>query len=169
MHILLYRAPYSRSGLFPILEEFFNLHSPYRGPYQLVESLSYSCRNLQCTFSCIELATSWSILCPIPTEIQKKFSCTERPISQSSQFPGLPEVLNAHSPIYSPLLAGLVSVFFLQKSSVCIPRYRVPYVKIYSLSYSSRSLQCTFSCIRHPIHRCSLCLPPEAFNAYSLV
>ena len=168
--------------------------SLYREPYQRVYYLSFSSRSLQSTFCCIERPFSWSSPFPIPTEdfnahlpvqralsaglslsyssrsLQCTFSCIERPISGCSPCPILPEVFYAHFRVQSTLSAGLISVIFPKKSSMHISHYRETYQMVQSLSYSSRSLPCTFPIIESPIRWSSPCLiPQEVFNAHFLV
>lgn len=109
----------------------------------MAQSLSYSSRRLQCSFPCIE-----------------------RPITGYSYCPITPEDFNAQFSVQRALSAGLVPVLYLQKSSMHISLYRAPYQGVQSVSYSSRSFQCTVLCIECPLSASISVLFLQMFSKY---
>ena len=151
--------------------EVFSAHFPVHSPHQQFQSISYSSRSLQCTFTCTEIpqkqiySLSYSF-----RSLQGTIPCTVHLIKSSSPCPIPPEVFSAHFSVESALAAGLVTDLFLQTSLMHNPLFRAPFQSVQFLSYYSRSPQCPFPCVQRPMNMSSpFPITLEVFLAHSTV
>ena len=103
----------------------------------------------------------------MPAEVYNAHFPLYSAVSAVYNCPLPPEVSSVYSPVHSALAAGLFHFLFLQKSLVHIYLYTDPCKQVYSLSYSSRSLQGIIPCTVHLFKSSSPCpIPPEVFSAH---